>query len=309
VVVLLYGLLIVYATVTERPSAPTWAVPDALQAKTGEARGMPSPREILVKYAQALERNDGRLAASESDLPYSRELIRGSVLNTEWIEYSRDVREFLKTAVLELEGFVPDDDAILVLAYQRKKPLADSDKKRAEEVLNDIRRKHAKIIAQMRNETWYGSADRFERVLASVPVTIGLSRRSLNAADANRTAQQLGFVAIFVWLAFIAFRLVGIIASRRFLALLRNWWRFLIFSVVTWFIGAAGEVAGFFYFQLSKTNALNSTQVSEYDTILDYLTGGLTLALDISLAIFIVGLFFDLLVGPAIRRNEIAVVG
>ena len=84
---------------------------------------------VVLQFESALARNRGRLAGPQSDLPCSRDQLRQALLENASIEarngrLSAERREFYKSALIELESFLPDPDAAFLRTRSRRRCLA-----------------------------------------------------------------------------------------------------------------------------------------------------------------------------------------
>lgn len=150
---------------------------------------MEDSARIVSAFEKVLERNRGRLAAPESDLPAPRDRVRQALLaNAEAEAQAGEVpmkrKEFYKAALLELEAFVSDTNARFVNDYQDAKAAGEQwppeDRARAEGVLRKIQSRQAEAI-----NTWIRPDDLEHTptliAVQEAPIVIGKARQSLDA--------------------------------------------------------------------------------------------------------------------------------
>ncbi len=169
--------------------------------------------EILKAFETTLKRYADRWAAPESALQYPAKDIQQALLEDAGSQNLTSGRlEFIKTALVELETFVPDEDANVVRIYQdwAREPsshyLADADRQRAELILDRIRYAQATVIGKIRGDTLLVGID---TALQDKPVAIGKARRSLDAVSAHKEYQAASFLALFTYTIVSAIAVIG----------------------------------------------------------------------------------------------------
>ena len=153
-------------------------------------------REIVDALAAALERNRGRVACPQSDLPCSRSEARQALFDVADAEaggaLAPDLQEFIETALIELETFVPDEEASLGQSYAEStsKELAWSAEQReqAEQILESIADRQVEAVGGP-----IGAA------AAGTPVAVGAARESLDAVHAVSDMTGAGYLAYLAW--------------------------------------------------------------------------------------------------------------
>lgn len=155
-----------------------------------DAEGLdPAEAERLVSAFEAVRRSAaGRHAAPASWLPAPGKRV-ATALDIS-LDRANDDEEWpairgLREAILDLQAFLPDDEAAAAEAAVRRP-----------EALDRVRWSQAVVISMLRNDERVIGA---HNALADIDIVIGQAQRSLEAVDRYKEAQMSGIAALVYW--------------------------------------------------------------------------------------------------------------
>src|SRR3712207_2789060 len=113
-------------------------------------------RWLVETLEDILKREAGRAVRPESELPAPQDVMAQAVLAmaAEWQrvgDLTSERRQFLRTAFVELETFVPDEDAAVVSRVQAPAGsiASEDDRERARVVLDLVREARARVVGEL----------------------------------------------------------------------------------------------------------------------------------------------------------------
>jgi hypothetical protein len=183
----------------------------AAQAEPESAQSLPAPlsaadaRQIVSAFERTRDRHHGRWAAPASTLEDPPERI-GATLVAEAARLAgsdRSRQRELAEAFVDLVSFIGDDNAELLDRYDRWRaapdgePLGDEERRRAEVLLDELLIARAQAINAVRGggESVLGA----RHAIWGLNIRVGTARAALDAVDAYREKQSLGFLVMGVW--------------------------------------------------------------------------------------------------------------
>jgi hypothetical protein len=152
--------------------------------------GQVPPYEIVAAFAEAVKRNTGRTPVPDSELPYPREAIERAILSAP--QWARD---------LEVPGGRRLFGALLVDLTNFVSPLSSP----TPEALWEMQKRTIESLGRGYRHVTYGGKK---------PIPTGEAHHALTQMLYEREAQYLAFLATFVAMGFMAFKLLGRLINR-----------------------------------------------------------------------------------------------
>ena len=174
---------------SERPAQPPNEHWDAVLPSDKSTLSPVEVERVVTSLARAMQRAKGLAAAPESWLPEPPQLMATAL--GQWISGEsswRRHREF-RHMLLDLQLFVPDDDAEAAQRVRSRNPVAAEADQRGFEVLDRIRRAQAVAICMFREDDRVLGA---HNALRGIDIVVGRADRSLAVVDEYKEAQALG---------------------------------------------------------------------------------------------------------------------
>lgn len=176
-----------------------------------EGLGLDDARRIVGVFDEVRARAAGRRAAPLSWLPEPGGRVATALSMLAFAEENWPALRGYREAFVDLQAFVPDEDAAAVEASLVRPGDDEAIDRRAGEVLVSIRRAQAVAISSLRDDDRVLGA---YNALGDIDIVIGRAQRSLGAVDRYKETQTLGITSLATWPAGLAIGgVVGLIVT------------------------------------------------------------------------------------------------
>jgi len=178
----------------ERPQPATQDTLNLNLARDDPGYTQPEARALADAFETVRARAKGLAAAPESWLPAPGEPLAGALQLAITPDADRSAMTRLKEGLVDLQAFIPDDEAEAAQRFRAGSPWDDADRRKGEAALERVLKAQAATICWIRDDDRVLGAMNALRPLGGV--VIGDGGRALAAVDGYKESQMAAFVSM-----------------------------------------------------------------------------------------------------------------